>query len=514
MEQYNPKNPDRFKQVELPPEPPIELNIVPLSKGQSTIKEGDFASKNFKPGRSGYRFREDGTMEALNIVASNIQTYEATVSANGGDYTTITKALNDGKKRIFIRAGTYTEDITITTGDVLLKGENKESAIINGRIIIGPASNDVYDIGTVSTTAGSTIITGSGTAWLTNVATGQSISLPVINPQNMLKYKIKSVDSNTQLTLEQPFPATMAVGTNYVVYKHLANFTVSDLTIKDTRGGGHILSFKYSRDIIVSNCIIYNRSTSATNNLTPLAITSGCVNVQINNVTCGGKTDLTNFAFAVYHGGSQTQSYSERVNENVSITNCTGMSRAGFVIDWVRGCHISNCYFEQASNVSMVQQTTGARGITTGVSISNCTFHFGALGVDIPDFGVEVVGCTFNSISITNLTSMGAQNITLSHCTFIGNTIYGVSEVVINGRDVVFVGNIVNGNVTNGVRLTSNASRSIVNGNSIRENGGTGILVDAGATSNIITSNASLGNSTAQYTDNGTTTTAANNVVA
>ena len=445
---------------------------------------------------------------------SSIMTYQVTVDPIGGDYRTINAALTAGKKRLFIRNGTYTEDVTITAGDVILIGENKESTIINGRVIIGPASNDTYVVGTVSTIAGSTIITGASTLWSANLAVGQSISIPRTNPNSMTKYKIKSVDSDTQITLEQPFPATMVAGTNYVVYKHLANYTVSNLTIKDSSGGGHILLFQYARDIIVNNCIIYNGDISASSNLTPLAITSGCVNVQISNVICNGKTNLTNYAIAVYHGGSTTQTYAERVNENISITNCSGYARAGFLVDWARGCNISNCYFEQASSSSVIQQTAGAGGMTTGINVSNCTFHFGAISCATTNLGVNVSNCTFNSVAITDLTGMAGQSFDLSKCTFNNNTIYGCGEVIINGRDVICIGNIVNANTTNGIRLTSNASRSIVSGNSVRDNAGTGILVDAGATSNIITSNASLGNATAQYTDNGTTTTAANNVVA
>ena len=43
-EEYNPKNPDAFKQVELPPEEPPALNIVAVSSNQSVLKEGDFFS--------------------------------------------------------------------------------------------------------------------------------------------------------------------------------------------------------------------------------------------------------------------------------------------------------------------------------------------------------------------------------------------------------------------------------------------------------------------------------------
>lgn len=58
--------------------------------------------------------------------------YEAVVDASGdGDYTTIHDAVNDGKKRIFIRSGTYTftSDLNLLS-DTILLGESRESVIL------------------------------------------------------------------------------------------------------------------------------------------------------------------------------------------------------------------------------------------------------------------------------------------------------------------------------------------------------------------------------------------------
>ena len=68
-QQYNPKNPDAFRQAELPEleEPVPELNIIALFKGQSTIKEGDFSSKNFKKNQTGWRLRSDGSFDRAPI---------------------------------------------------------------------------------------------------------------------------------------------------------------------------------------------------------------------------------------------------------------------------------------------------------------------------------------------------------------------------------------------------------------------------------------------------------------
>lgn len=70
--EYNPKNPDSFKQVELPPPILPTLNIVPVAEGQSTIGKGDFQSKNFKTGETGFRIRENGDSEFQGMIVGGL----------------------------------------------------------------------------------------------------------------------------------------------------------------------------------------------------------------------------------------------------------------------------------------------------------------------------------------------------------------------------------------------------------------------------------------------------------
>lgn len=64
---YNPKNPDTFKQEELPPEEPLKLNIEQLTPGESVLTKGDFISPNYRKGESGFRISSDGSIEANNL---------------------------------------------------------------------------------------------------------------------------------------------------------------------------------------------------------------------------------------------------------------------------------------------------------------------------------------------------------------------------------------------------------------------------------------------------------------
>jgi len=58
--------------------------------------------------------------------------YEAIVAPAGGDYTTLGAAITAGKKRIFIRNGTYAEAGNINLPDgVVIVGESREGVIIN-----------------------------------------------------------------------------------------------------------------------------------------------------------------------------------------------------------------------------------------------------------------------------------------------------------------------------------------------------------------------------------------------
>jgi len=65
--------------------------------------------------------------------------YEAVVDAAGdGDYTTIEAAFNDGKTRVFVRAGTYNpaSDIDIPDGGKLT-GESRDGVVLDFQDAVG-----------------------------------------------------------------------------------------------------------------------------------------------------------------------------------------------------------------------------------------------------------------------------------------------------------------------------------------------------------------------------------------
>jgi len=75
---------------------------------------------------------------------SSAQVAECVVAPEGGDYTTIQDALNAGKKRIYIKAGTYiipSPGISLTSDNIELYGEDKESVILKAQ---GGTDQDFY----------------------------------------------------------------------------------------------------------------------------------------------------------------------------------------------------------------------------------------------------------------------------------------------------------------------------------------------------------------------------------
>lgn len=75
-----------------------------------------------------------------------------------------------------------------------------------------------YKTGTVSTTNGSAVVTGSGTSWLASISVGDLFALQASSDPYNVAYEVGSVDSDTQITLTAPFNATVS-GNAYVLHR-------------------------------------------------------------------------------------------------------------------------------------------------------------------------------------------------------------------------------------------------------------------------------------------------------
>lgn len=75
-----------------------------------------------------------------------------------------------------------------------------------------------YSVGSVTMTAGSRSVTGAGTSWLANAAPGMIFAISPATSYGV----VESVQSNTALTLVEPWDGAAGVGLNYSVHRCLS----------------------------------------------------------------------------------------------------------------------------------------------------------------------------------------------------------------------------------------------------------------------------------------------------
>lgn len=78
-----------------------------------------------------------------------------------------------------------------------------------------------YKTGTVSVTNGSQVVTGTGTAWLSNVQPGDGFTVA----GTQVPYTVGSVDSNGQITLSSPYAGSSGSGQAYTIWR---DFTTNE----------------------------------------------------------------------------------------------------------------------------------------------------------------------------------------------------------------------------------------------------------------------------------------------
>jgi hypothetical protein len=81
-------------------------------------------------------------------------------------------------------------------------------------VYAGSRKGSNYTTGTIAVTAGSRIVTGTGTAWLANADAGMILD---VTDFGAFAGVVASVNSNTQLTLKDPYPSITDASSNYVL---------------------------------------------------------------------------------------------------------------------------------------------------------------------------------------------------------------------------------------------------------------------------------------------------------
>lgn len=260
---------------------PEGLNIVP-APGGSTIQGGKFAVGGGKT-----ELNSSGVSTFKDVVIGSKQV----VISSGEDIQKAIDSLTNGGT-VYLRAGTHLVESNITlSNSVKILGENRDNTIINfnstsAHFIV--AGTDAYTTGTISSIgSGGTVVTGSGTSWNTsnNVTTSHQIFI------DNRWYKITSVDSDTQVTLAEPYKDAATFSGTYRAVKLRTDIHFNSLTMKNSTS--QVIDFDDVRDVRMDDLLLISNNKGFTMDNFTFVVSSGII---ITNSTSNGY-ELTNGKF-------------------------------------------------------------------------------------------------------------------------------------------------------------------------------------------------------------------------
>jgi parallel beta-helix repeat protein len=472
-------------------------------------------------------------LDGMDSTAFSKPMFEAIVAPSGGDYTSIQDALTAGKKKIFVRNGTYvlTSDINITTSGTVIVGESRDCVIIdcNGTGYCVHAYGDTgdYTAGSVSIANGTKIVTGSGTAWLANAAAGEYIMLMGD------WYKIASVDNDTQLTLVETYYGRTLASTYYRIARMLENIRLENLTVRNFNFAGWCaILWEYVLNSQLVNC-------SADNNFWYGMGLGPIYHCKINK----------NFARHNVYGITLYDSSSNSLYENSCSNNAAyGIDIGSYCQDNCvsgnacnnndDGIYVDSAYLNTISGNSCSGNDSAGIWLTTDadnntVSANTCYGNTDGIYLSGADFN-SLTGnyCSYNANNgIYLLSNAYANTVTGNSCyyndndgirlnagyygTVTANSCYDNTTSGIelySSDDNSVTANSTRGNGSDGITLTSDADNNSVMANSSTGNGGWGInIATANCNTNIAVGNQIILNTSGQGNNGGTGTIIANN---
>ena len=184
--QYNPKNPDSFKQVELSQEEEMStlpLNLVAISPDVSVLKKGYFQSKNFNlKGGQGFRFSEDGNVEVQKIYfnSTNIVIGSSALKANttGIDNTAIgdrsLTANTTGNSNVAVGSDTLSSMTSGLNNVAVGRSALLSATTAQSNTAIGRSSMQLHTTGNSNTAVGSSSLSFNTTG-SNNTAIGSNV---------------------------------------------------------------------------------------------------------------------------------------------------------------------------------------------------------------------------------------------------------------------------------------------------------------------------------------------------
>ena len=314
----------------------------------------------------------------------------------------------------------YVNENIILPSNITINGNGATIDFGGGAYQILIEGSNPYSTGTLSVNFGSTSVTGSGTAWTSDMV-GQSILI------GDYWYIISAVGSATGLTLSSPMVGTSLSGDTYVIATTVNNTGLENLVVQNS-----------------SVSLIYGRYVN-TCNLT---------NVITNNGNVG--LDFANSQGIVCNGCIQNGCTSSIIFNNVPL--CTIESGGAYSGGGISLTRVTNT----SMGIITIQDITGV-----GLSIKNCS-----------NFGVEsfaIIECTSHGIEFVS----GNSDIAVlnGEVNSVGGD--GIKLTASSNRIEISIANILN-NTGHGINIAnSNCNNAILVGNNTYNNTA-GALSDSG----------------------------------
>lgn len=446
-----------------------------------------------------------------------------------------------------MRAGTYAESSTITLArgaSYRFRGEGAARTFLEfsttERLTL-PTDPGEYSTGTIAFATNSNTITGTGTAWLANVAPGDVI----MSARLGLVFYVSAVASDTSLTISGETNGQSLSGVEYVAFTP-SYVELSGLFFSGTVDDG-LVTLRNTAGMVVRNCAFQNADNAGTR-----------YGLHIER---SANASVSESSFTGTAGGSGMY-IAESVNNIVRACRFSTFSDRALLLQFVSNALVSDC-FAYACNIAYEHDNGAsvvARPVFSGNVANLCSDGIRFTGSVGAVYGPIVTGNYLNSCGTGIRMQQGseyaiiADNVfvdcnnealatTLSHfqMQFTANTVRNCGR---SGTDAVVLVDIAESNVSgnnvsgtahrHGIRVEDGGSslhnmvanntcydasasglfidggdESFVSGNICRDNG-TGITINSGTLIRV-SNNLLLGNTTA-FTDLGTSTSVGFNI--
>lgn len=219
----------------------------------------------------------DTTVE-LNSGANKVQELVDYLSTSGGG-------------TVKIRSGSYTFDRDLTIpSNVSIEGDSFGAVtfIFNGQYGIRVSGTQPYSTGTIAINNGSRTVTGTGTAWTTNLTLGHKIKI------GGLPYSITAITSDTSLTISNTYFGDTITGVSYLSAIFAEKITIENIIV--IAPASTAMLFNYSDLVNVYNVIVATPAISGimATNSSRFASSDTVVNGAGSNGYSYTNTDLIN----------------------------------------------------------------------------------------------------------------------------------------------------------------------------------------------------------------------------